>query len=287
VQSQRERGQLQLLIKPNRPAQAIGRGQTLAVLVSPVHYSSDVDPHEYGGDRNGIYPIDLARSCRLLFCPARRESPTTPAGNIDLNIATYILDYWCLKKTADRPCYTCLPTRQSTAGRTAMKTKNPLTVRPDSGSGLAELKRAKSLIRLTESVLGKSIAPARNRTDEQGRKQGYWVEHVGSDVYEGEYVDGKEQGHWVLRLADGDVWEGPFVCGELHGHWVGWNAKGDAGGGAFVEGEQHGHWVDWDANGQVEEGQYVDGKKHGKWVVRDADGDVFETCFENGKKVDC
>jgi len=50
-----------------------------------------------------------------------------------------------------------------------MKTKNAITVRP--GPDLPALKRAKSLIRLTESILGKSTAPARNRTDEQGRKQ--------------------------------------------------------------------------------------------------------------------
>jgi len=101
-----------------------------------------------------------------------------------------------------------------------MKTKNPLTVSPT--SGLAELKRAESLIRLTESVLGKSIAPARNRTDEHGRKQGYWVERdADGDVWEGRYVDGEKRGHWVVRFAEGDVWEGPFVDGEFHDrrHW--------------------------------------------------------------------
>jgi len=41
------------------------------------------DPHECGGDRKGIYSLDLARGGRLLFRPAHRESPTTPAGNID------------------------------------------------------------------------------------------------------------------------------------------------------------------------------------------------------------
>jgi len=41
------------------------------------------DPHEYGGDRKGIYSLDLARGGRLLFRPAHRQAPTTPAGNID------------------------------------------------------------------------------------------------------------------------------------------------------------------------------------------------------------
>jgi len=100
-----------------------------------------------------------------------------------------------------------------------MKTKNVITVRP--GPDLPALKRAKSLVRLTESILGKSIAPARNRTDEQGRKQGYWVERSANGIVEeGPFVNGKKQGHWVLRFADGEVWEGPCVDGKWHGKWV-------------------------------------------------------------------
>ena len=37
---------------------------------------------------------------------------------------------------------------------------------------------------------------------------------------EGSYVDGQENGRWVLRLADGGVREGPYVDGEMHGRWV-------------------------------------------------------------------
>jgi len=121
-----------------------------------------------------------------------------------------------------------------------MKSENPLTVRPT--PALSELKRAKSLIRLTESILGKSTAPARNRTDEQGRKQGHWVERkANGDVFEGTYKDDKRHGDWVLRLADGSV----------------------------------------------KEGQCVDGEMHGKWVWRFADDDVWETCWENGNIIDC
>jgi len=120
-----------------------------------------------------------------------------------------------------------------------MKSENPLTVRPT--PALSELKRAKSLIRLTESILGKSIAPVRNRTDEQGRKQGYWVErYADGAVFEGTYKDGKRHGHWVFRHANGNVFEGP----------------------------------------------YKNGKEHGKWVWRNAYGDVWEPCWENGNIID-
>jgi len=118
-----------------------------------------------------------------------------------MEIAAYILSM--ARSENRRPTVLHSDIRKPVARRTAMKTKNPLTVRPGSGSGLAELKRAESLIRLTESILGTPM-PARNRTDEQGRKQGYWVEREPhGTVREGLYVDGKRHGHWVLRIVRG------------------------------------------------------------------------------------
>ena len=82
-----------------------------------------------------------------------------------------------------------------------------------------------------------------NRIDEQGRKQGHWTEFPEVDELlsaEGEYVDGKKRGHWVLRYADGSVEEGPIVAGERHGHWVwrepdGTEAKVNLRNGRIVE----------------------------------------------------
>jgi len=163
---------------------------------------------------------------------------------------------------------------QSASRRTVMKSKNPLTVRPTPAS---ELKRAKSLIRLTESILGKSIAPARNRTDEQGRKQGYWVVRLANgDVFEGTYKDGKPHGHWIWRLADGVVSEGPMVDGQRNGHWVIRFASGDVGEGPYVNGRPHGDWVLRWADGGVWEGPYND-KQLDHWVNRNGDGDASES----------
>ena len=129
-----------------------------------------------------------------------------------------------------------------------MKNKNALTVRPT--PALSELKRAGNLIRITERILGKSIVPGHNRTDEQGRKQGHWVEQDAyGNVFEGAYVDDKEHDHWVERWADGDVYEGPYVDGKEHGDWVERFADGDAWKGQFVNGERHGRWVSWKPNG--------------------------------------
>jgi len=123
-----------------------------------------------------------------------------------------------------------------------MKTKNALTVSPV--SGLSELKRAKSLIRLTESILGKSIAPARNRTDEQGRKQGHWVERDADGIVaEGTFVDGKRHGDWVTRFADGTVIEAPYVDGKRHGDCVVRYAYGLVWKGPYKDDKQHGMGV--------------------------------------------
>jgi len=180
---------------------------------------------------------------------------------------------------------------QSASRRTVMKAENALTVSPT--SGLSELKRAKSLIRLTESILGTPM-PARNRTDEQGRKQGYWVEHDvfnDGDVCEGTYVDGEKHGHWVERDDKGYVCEGPYVDGKEQGHWVlRWGEGGDEEEGPFVDGKRHGHWV-WrytDNSGYltVWKGPYVDGEKHGRWVWWGADisCETGEILFVNGKE---
>jgi len=140
-----------------------------------------------------------------------------------------------------------------------MKAKNALTVRPT--PALSELKRAGNFIRITERILGKPIVPGRNRTDEQGRKQGHWIEQ--DNVFEGTYKDDKRHGDWVLRFANGQVEEDPFVDGKKHGHWV---LRG--------------------ADGGVVEGAFVDGKEHGNWVWRYPDGTVEHVTYRNGERVD-
>ena len=169
-----------------------------------------------------------------------------------------------------------------------MKTKNALTVRPT--PALSELKRARDLIRITERILGKSIAPGHNRTDEHGRKQGHWVERFaigfgGDFVEEGPYVDGERHGHWVKRWA-GTVREGPYVNGKMHGHWVERWSVGSVCEGTYVDGKRHGHWVGRFASGNVDEGAYVDGKEHGRWVVRTPDGTEWTINWRHGEIVE-
>ena len=120
---------------------------------------------------------------------------------------------------------------------------------------------------------------------DDGRKQGHWVlRFADGGVGEGPYVDGERHGHWVLRFADGGVWEGPYADGKKHGHWVLRYADGSVHEGPFVDGKMHGHWVLRLADGGVQEGPYADGNKHGHWVLRFADGGVWEGPYADGKK---
>ena len=54
-----------------------------------------------------------------------------------------------------------------------------------------------------------------NKTDEQGRKQGHWVEEDDDgSVFEGPYVDDKQHGQWVVRLPNGKVVKETYRNGE-------------------------------------------------------------------------
>ena len=75
-------------------------------------------------------------------------------------------------------------------------------------------------------------------------------------------VDGKPDGHAILRDVDGWVSEGPYVNGEPNGYWV----------------------IRY-ADGNVAEGPYVDGQRNGRWVIRWADGTVEEWSYNDGERV--
>jgi len=121
-----------------------------------------------------------------------------------------------------------------------------------------------------------------------GKRHGHWILwFVDGQVEEGSMADDKQNGHWVLRNANGDVQEGPYVDNEKHGIWVVRFAGGDVAEGPYVNGKRQGNWIVRLANGDVHEGPMVDDKAHGLWVTRLADGSVDKICYENGNEVDC
>ena len=113
-------------------------------------------------------------------------------------------------------------------------------------------------------------------TVSEGRRQGHWVvRSADGGGQEGTFVDGKRQGHWVMRSADGGGQEGTFVDGKRQGHWVMRDADGGSEEGPYVEGKRHGHWVNRTSAGNAEEGPYVEGKRQGNWVESRPDGSVW------------
>ena len=118
-----------------------------------------------------------------------------------------------------------------------------------------------------------------------GKREGHWVQrYADGTVEEGPYVDGNQHGRWMARFADGGSLEGPVVDGNQTGHWVRRWPDGQVSEGQMVDGKQHGHWVYRYPDGEVQEGSYADGKRHGQWVVRSLDGTTRTRTFVRGEE---
>ena len=112
-----------------------------------------------------------------------------------------------------------------------------------------------------------------------------WTSDGSQQTETGRLQNGKHNGTWVIRLANGSVQEGPLVDGEPNGNWILRFASGTVEEGPLVNGERNGHWVARFADGNIMEGLYVNGVEHGRWIWRSADGDdVVETLYEEGEE---
>ena len=102
------------------------------------------------------------------------------------------------------------------------------------------------------------------------------------DVYEGDFVFGKEHGYGVFTWADGDVYEGNFKDGKFDGHgYMTW-AGGDTYEGDFVDGVRTGKGKITFANGDIYEGDFVDGVMSGYGTFSWISGDVYKGSFVDG-----
>ena len=94
----------------------------------------------------------------------------------------------------------------------------------------------------------------------QGRGTTTWVWDGNRRTGTGRVVDGKSDGHWVIRGSDGYFAEGPYVDGEMNGHWSLRTANVTHSEGPMVDNERNGNWVVHWANGTVEDILYEDDK---------------------------
>ena len=58
---------------------------------------------------------------------------------------------------------------------------------------------------------------------QNGKRQGSWVERDADgsrNTHEGPYVDGKRHSLWIRRIEGRVVYDYPYVDGKEHGPWV-------------------------------------------------------------------
>lgn len=153
----------------------------------------------------------------------------------------------------------------------------------DSWSGECQDGLAQGEGTLTGEAVGDKMETTGYMVD--GKRQGRWtVRHANGAVLEGPYLDGKRHGRWTVRSLDGIVAEVPYVDGKQRGQWTILSANGDVLEGPYVDGKWQGQWTLRFANGAIHEGPYINGKKQGRWVLRYAEGDVHEGLYVDGKR---
>jgi len=89
----------------------------------------------------------------------------------------------------------------------------------------------------------------------------WFVNGVASERYEGDWRDGKQNGHGVFTDAKGDHYDGEFLDDKMNGYGVFVWANGDRYEGDWRNAKQNGHGVFMDAKGGRYEGEWSDGKQ--------------------------
>ena len=109
-----------------------------------------------------------------------------------------------------------------------------------------------------------------------GKANGSWVEKwADGDHYEGEYRDGKKHGHGTLTFTNGDRYEGQWRDGKHHGDGTYTWSGGGRYEGQWRDGKHHGDGTfTW--SGRRYEGGWRDGKAHGYGTATSSDGRRYE-----------
>jgi hypothetical protein len=103
------------------------------------------------------------------------------------------------------------------------------------------------------------------------------------DLYDGEFKDGKPNGHGKLTSADTSVYEGEFKDGIPNGEGT-YVGDGKKYVGNFDDGLPSGYGKIIE-NGEEYEGEFENGERHGKGKLKRANGEVSEVEYKNGKEV--
>ncbi len=118
------------------------------------------------------------------------------------------------------------------------------------------------------------------------------IKYPNGDVYDGEVVNGKRDGHGELKTSN-FTYTGSFQCGLIDGEGIMiWNTFKENGievigkryKGSFRKGKKEGYGTLTDGKGVKYEGLWEDDKYHGKGKLSTDDGkELQEGIFVNGK----
>ncbi|CAK4353010.1 unnamed protein product [Aphanomyces euteiches] len=97
------------------------------------------------------------------------------------------------------------------------------------------------------------------------------LRYANGDAYDGEWVDGKREGHGIFTYRNGSRYTGAFQANLFHGF------------GILVEADtQHPFTSEW-LPGSTYEGQFAHGKKHGKGRIVFGSGGSYDGLFAHDK----
>lgn len=203
------------------------------------------------GELTGLQPGEVARETEFLLV-WHHEEPTM--GRWDINYT-----FAALRPPAGDPQATPPPDRAAANGERDAATRLPGGIR--AAETCAEKEVGESCWSNVVNQPGCFVWNPRKAKDEaalwsgactnglaEGAGSMTWsfIDGDGnpsSQVGNGEMRDGKIQGRWTLRFADGAVEEGPFVNGKRTGRWIRRSADGTVAEATFVDGTRNGAWT--------------------------------------------
>ena len=103
-------------------------------------------------------------------------------------------------------------------------------------------------------------------------------------MYDGGMRDGQPHGQGLLKSRSGDIYEGEFVYGKQQGEGrLKWAKDGRVYEGSFENDEINGYGTFTSSDGCVYRGNYKDGRKNGLGLCTWSDGRSYEGYWKNGR----
>ena len=130
----------------------------------------------------------------------------------------------------------------------------------------------------------------REETFRAGKENGSLIEYdsLGKIITKGEFVDGKEEGNWLIEVGDHQE-IGNYEYGLRQGEWEHYYISNGAlrfKGSFFDDLPQDKHTWYYDTGVKMLEGNYVSGIQDGEWRRYNPDGSVFVSIeYSSGNEV--